>query len=64
MTGNGECSLLYEAGNVQALLAVLLKIRELHIEHESKKALKYFSEELSFEAIAEKINAITAPTPE
>ena len=58
MTGPGKCGLLYEPGNSNELLSVLLKTEELNIEKEIQKTLKQFKTELSFEAISRKIEAI------
>ena len=58
MTGPGKCGLLYEPGDVDGLLAALLKTRELDLENERNKVLQQFNEELSFEVIAEKINRV------
>lgn len=58
MTGPGKCGLLYEPGNEKELLDCLLKTKEMNIEAESKKALEQFNKELSFEAIAGKINIL------
>lgn len=58
MTGPGKCGLLFETGNEKDLLAVLLKIHELDIEKERAKVLQQFKDELSFEAIAKKINTV------
>ena len=58
MTGPGKCGLLYEPGNEKALLKILLQTVELDIEEEKRKTLQQFKEELSFEAIAKKINKV------
>jgi len=58
MTGPGKCGLLYEPGNAAALLKILLQTIELEIEKEREKTLQHFKEELSFEAIAKKINTV------
>lgn len=55
MTGPGNCGLLYEPGNAGALLKALLKTTELDMEKEKANALQQFEQELSFKAIAEKI---------
>ena len=60
MTGPGKCGLLYEAGNDAALLKTLMQVVELNIEEEQKKALAQFKSELSFEAIAGKIERVIA----
>jgi glycosyltransferase involved in cell wall biosynthesis len=58
MTGRGKCGLLYEPGNVNDLLAVLLKAKQLDIEKEKRNVLQQFREELSFEAIKKKIEVV------
>lgn len=59
MTGPGKCGLLYQAGNVEHLLSTLKSTNELNIEIEKQRTLKQFADELSFQAIAGKINKIT-----
>lgn len=56
MTGQGKCGLLYEPGNENGLLSVLLQTRQLDKKIEREKVLRQFNEELSFEAIAAKIH--------
>ena len=58
MTGPGKCGLLYEPGNDKELLAALLQTRSMDWEKEREKVLRQFNEELSFTAIAEKINQV------
>ena len=58
MTGPGKCGFLYEQGNDEALLKILLQTGRLNMEEEKNKVLKQFKDELSFEAIAKKINAV------
>lgn len=58
MTGNGSCGLLYEAGNTEALFEALKKAVLLDKEKEREKTLRQFNNELSFKAIAEKINSV------
>jgi len=58
MTGPGKCGLLYEPGNDTVLAETLLKAVELNMEEEQKKVLEQFKNELSFEAIAKKIEAV------
>ena len=55
ITGRGKCGLLYEPGNVDDLLAALLKTNQIDIEKERINVLQQFKEELSFEAIKKKI---------
>jgi glycosyltransferase involved in cell wall biosynthesis len=64
MTGNGSCGLMFEAGNKKQLVDILKKSASLDIGTESKKVLEIFEKELSFQAIAKKINQVlgyTAP---
>lgn len=58
MTGHAVCGLLYEPGNDRALLKTLLRTPELDMEKERTKTMQQFKEELSFEAIAKKINKV------
>ena len=58
MTGQGKCAFLFDPGNKEELLAALLKTREIDIEISKAKVLQQFRKELSFEAIANKINSI------
>jgi glycosyltransferase involved in cell wall biosynthesis len=58
MTGEGTCGLLFETGNEEALFSTLLQTAKLDIEKERISVLRQFHKELSFEAIASKINAI------
>lgn len=58
MTGPGNCGWLYEPGNEEALLKILLQIPGLDIETAQAKTIKQFKEELSFDAIAKKIEQV------
>jgi len=60
ITDNGNCGILYEAGNEDALLSTLIKTKDLDIREKQQKSLAYFHEKLSFEAIAKQISAIAA----
>jgi glycosyltransferase involved in cell wall biosynthesis len=60
MTGPGKCGLLYKAGNDSKLLKILLQTTTLNIENEQAKTLRQFNTELSFEAIAKKIEQVIA----
>ena len=57
MTG-GKCGLLFEHGNEKDLLATLLSTMQLDMDRERIKVLDHFQKELSFEAIARKINHV------
>jgi glycosyltransferase involved in cell wall biosynthesis len=58
MTGSGHCGLLYEPGNEKALFQSLVRAVAMDIEKERAKVLQQFNEELSFAAIAGKINKV------
>ncbi len=58
ITDNGRCGLLFEAGNGPALLAALMQTQQIDIEEKKKTSLKYFKTNLSFEAIAGRIQEI------
>jgi glycosyltransferase involved in cell wall biosynthesis len=58
MTGPRKCGLLYQAGNPAALLVALNEAVNMDIAVESARAIKQFKEELSFEAIAKKIDQV------
>jgi glycosyltransferase involved in cell wall biosynthesis len=58
MTGPGQCGLLYTPGDAGNLLTRLLQTPELNLEQERAKVLNQFRNELSFEAIAKKINDV------
>ncbi len=60
MTGPGKCGFLYEPGNAEQLLSLLVQTIHLDWEKERTKTLQQFKEELSFEAIARKIEAVIA----
>ena len=58
MTGPGKCGLLYEAGNAEQLFSALSNTNGMNIKIEKEKTLKQFTDELSFEAIANKITKV------
>lgn len=60
ITDNGRCGLLYEAGNEDALLSALKQTQQIDVGEKQKIALDYFKTNLSFEAIAGKIQEIVA----
>jgi glycosyltransferase involved in cell wall biosynthesis len=64
MTCMGTCGLLYSPGNAEELYACLKAALELNIEKERAKVLKHFKNELSFEAIAGKINEVLLKSAE
>ncbi|MDB5130551.1 MAG: glycosyltransferase [Mucilaginibacter sp.] len=58
ITDNGNCGLLYEAGKEEALLSALLQTNNLNLPEKRNNSLAYFNKHLSFDAIAQKIQAI------
>jgi glycosyltransferase involved in cell wall biosynthesis len=60
ITDNGRCGILYEAGNEKALLAGLMQTQQMDIEEKKKTSLEYFRSNLSFEAIAGRIQEAAA----
>lgn len=60
ITGNGRCGLLFETGNADALLEVLLRTLTMDRQEERRKTLEQFRAELSFEAIATHIQGVIA----
>ena len=60
ITDNGNCGILYEAGNEEALLSALIRTMDLNMPEKQSKSLDYFREKLSFEAIAGRIQEIAA----
>ena len=58
ITNNGACGFLYEAGNEAALVNVLLQTRKTDIAEKRRLSLAYFKSNLSFEAIAARIQTI------
>jgi glycosyltransferase involved in cell wall biosynthesis len=60
ITDNGNCGILYEAGNEAALRSALMQTKNTDLQAKQKLALAYFKSNLSFEAIAKKIVSIAA----
>lgn len=58
MTGPGKCGLLYEPGNSDALYEALIKTTSMDMEKERMNVLQQYEQELSFGAIAKKIDKI------
>jgi glycosyltransferase involved in cell wall biosynthesis len=58
ITDQGKYGFLYAPGNVNELLEVLVKTESLNIHEEKKKVIEYFKVELSFAAIANKIDKV------
>jgi glycosyltransferase involved in cell wall biosynthesis len=60
MTDNGNCGILYEPGNEEALYYALRLSQKIDMEQKRRETLHQFKTNLSFEAIAGRIQAITA----
>lgn len=58
LTNNGHCGVLYAPGNEAALLQALLQVTTLDVAAERSKVLAQFQSQLSFEAIAKKIQEV------
>ncbi|HEY2580715.1 MAG TPA: glycosyltransferase family 4 protein [Mucilaginibacter sp.] len=58
ITDNGNCGLLYEAGNQAALLSALYKSLTLDMKTKKSRSLEYFKSKLSFGTIAKQIEEI------
>jgi len=58
ITDNGRCGLLYEFADENALLNALVQTQASNIEGKQKNCLTYFKSNLSFEAIANRIQEI------
>lgn len=58
MLNNGECGYLFEPGNAGELLNILLKLNETDFQRLSELVKNKFQADLSFQAIAQKIESI------
>jgi len=58
ITDNGNCGLLYKAGDYTALLKALQQTKEIDKQQKRDLCLAYFKDNLSFEAIAKRIEGI------
>jgi glycosyltransferase involved in cell wall biosynthesis len=58
MTDRGNCGILYEPGNEDALLEALLQTVNMDVREERDKVIRQFNTHLSFEAIARGIQDI------
>jgi glycosyltransferase involved in cell wall biosynthesis len=59
MTGPGKCGFLFEPGNADDLVKQLQKATASNYDEERSKTIGQFNTELTFDAIAKKINCIT-----
>lgn len=60
ITGNGSCGALFEAGDPDSLLRVLQQWVKMDLAPEETKTLALFDNQLSFDAIAQKVARIAA----
>jgi len=60
ITDNGRCGLLYNVGDENDLLGALIKTQKMDLKEKQKNCLDYFKLNLSFEAIASRIQEIAA----
>jgi glycosyltransferase involved in cell wall biosynthesis len=60
ITDSGRCGLLYQLGDDDALFATLLETKKIDLKEKQKNCLDYFKSNLSFEAIASRIQEIAA----
>lgn len=61
LTADWSCGLAYKPGDENALLEVLLKSKSMDIASEKEKVLQQFRKELSFSAIATRLQNIIMP---
>jgi glycosyltransferase involved in cell wall biosynthesis len=60
ITDNGRCGLLYQPGDEEGLLTALLQTRQMDVKEKQAASLEYFRSNLSFEAIAGKVQDVVA----
>ncbi|MBS1527365.1 MAG: glycosyltransferase family 4 protein [Bacteroidetes bacterium] len=60
ITDNGKCGLLYSPGSEDALLSALQQTTQMNIAEKQQRSLQYFRSNLSFEAIAGRIEQVVA----
>lgn len=58
ITNNGRCGILYEAGNVQALLTALQETLKINMARQRVQVLAHYHSRLSFAAIAGRFSEI------
>jgi glycosyltransferase involved in cell wall biosynthesis len=57
---HGNCGILYKPGSAAITLSAFMQTKSLDIREKRENCLKYFSNHLSFEAIAKRISEIAA----
>ena len=60
ITDEGKCGILYEAGNEAALLSALIQTQKIDVDEKRNRSTAFFKQNLSFEAIASKIQQAAA----
>ena len=60
ITDQGNCGILYKPGSSAIALSAFMQTKTLDIQKKRENTLKYFRENLSFEAIAKRIDEIAA----
>jgi|SRR5665213_3614651 len=60
ITDHGNCGVLYKPGSAAITLLALMQTKTLDIREKRENSLKHFRENLSFEAIATRIDGIAA----
>jgi glycosyltransferase involved in cell wall biosynthesis len=60
ITNNGTCGLLYAPGDEEALLAKLHQVMHISMEEAQKKVITHFQQQLSFDAIAQRIQEVVS----
>lgn len=60
ITANGDCGFLYEPGNENGLLSAITQALQTNASRMRNKVIEHYKKELSFEAIARKIQEVAA----
>jgi glycosyltransferase involved in cell wall biosynthesis len=60
ITDNGNCGILYEAGNGEALFQALKQTRQMDLQKKRAHTLAHYQSTLSFNAIASRFREVTA----
>jgi hypothetical protein len=60
ITSDGQCGILYEAGNEAALASALNSLKDLNLPELQQRVVAHFNANLSFGAIAKRIQDVVA----
>jgi glycosyltransferase involved in cell wall biosynthesis len=60
MSDNGQNGILYEPGSQSALLSALMQTQQINVSEKRERTLAFFKSNLSFQAIAQRIEQIAA----